>query len=570
MAPHSKRNWQSAFDDDEDHVNDFWLQQKRRTKGSKGSVSGPLTDRNVGLETPPTTPQKANGKPDLSNQALYSHDKVVRKLRFTEETYSPYSEAKKLFLRGSATDLTDQRYLPGREREGKALERFIVEALHKLDSTSVYVSGPPGTGKTAQVNAILRSLTECDIQNKTPDSSVYQMDFPYEKHHEKRNVRLIKINCMTLRTPEDIFQQMDKKEDSHKHVKGSLQQKDAVKQALGKSSRYDTTILILDEMDSVINKYQQTLFELFSWASQLHITSAHVSKPRLILIGIANALDLTDRFLPRLRSNRINPKLVQFLPYTAQQIRQIITTKLDNLDSKENTTKGKQTGLPPIVHPSAILFCAKKAAVSTGDLRKAFDIVHRSIEVTEEMTMKRLSEEKFKSLTMQTAPKVMIAQVAKVCSSAFNTNYQQKLNALNFQSKTLLCCLFKFEEKRKSSSVEAASKKPARADPSINVFFEFYNKFLKSVDRMISTLRRGEFLEILNTLESNSLVNLSLLSDNSSKFVSGNQVGRGSNSPHKRMITFGNYKISSNVPRVEFMKSIQNIELLVKLMDCQQ
>ncbi len=566
MTSHLKRNWSSTLNEEEQQRNDFWYEQKKRLRGFKKSFSGPLSNRNVGLETPPTTPEK---KGKTTSRDLYSHDKVVRRLRFTEESYSPYNEAKKAFLRGSAADLSNQHYLPGRQREAKALEKFIIDALHKIQSTSIYISGPPGTGKTAQVNAILQSLTEADIQNKDPASRIYNMDFAYNECSEKRTVRLIKINCMTLRTPEDIFKKMDDTCDIH-HANGSIQQKEYVKRSLGKSSKYDMTILILDEMDSVINKYQQTLFELFSWASQLHASSESVEKPRLVLIGIANALDLTDRFLPRLRSNRINPKLVQFLPYTASQIRDIITTKLYNLDSNITTQGDNRAGLPPIIHPSAILFCAKKAAVSTGDLRKAFDIIHRSIEVTEEMTMKRLSEDKFKSLTIKTAPKVMIAQVAKVCTSAFNTDYQQKLSALNFQSKTLLCCLFKFEEKRKGDGTEPVAKKSSKADLSIHTFFEFYNKFLKSVDRMISTLRRGEFLEILSTLESNSLVNLSLLSDNSAKFVSGNPISRGASSPFKHMITFGNYKISSNIPREEFMKSIRSIELLMKLMECHQ
>ncbi|VEU20442.1 DEKNAAC101236 [Brettanomyces naardenensis] len=370
---------------------------------------------------------------------------------------------------------------------------------------------------------------------------------------------------MTLRSPEEIFYTVEDNITGTENKRSFS--RDKLKEQLTDKTTCDTTILVLDEMDSVINKYQQTLFELFSWASNLPSVSLGNYQPGLILVGIANALDLTDRFLPRLRSNRINPKLVQFLPYTADQIGEVITAKLYSLNPKDNRKLP-----PPIVHPVAIKLCSKKAAVNTGDLRKAFDIIHRAIEVVEQMTMKRLSGEQFERLTLETAPKVMIAQIARVCNSAFDTNYQLKLEALNFQAKAVLCCLFKFEEKKNSSITDPSFKKGhgrkkcTKLIPSINSFFEFYSRYLKSVDRMLSTLKRSEFLEVLNTLESNSLINLSLLADNLNKFTSGMVNSNGNGNSNKRVISFGNYQISTNVPKSELLKAIGKIEILGKVM----
>jgi cell division control protein 6 len=60
------------------------------------------------------------------------------------------------------------------------------------------------------------------------------------------------------------------------------------------------SIVLLDEVDHLVTREQDVLYRLFEWAS--------VPESRLILIGIANALDLTDRLLPRLRA--VNSKLV--------------------------------------------------------------------------------------------------------------------------------------------------------------------------------------------------------------------------------------------------------------------
>ena len=51
-------------------------------------------------------------------------------------------------------------------------------------------------------------------------------------------------------------------------------------------------LLILDEMDQLDSKNQEVLYMMFSWIGN---TNSH-----LILIGIANSLNLTDRMLPRL------------------------------------------------------------------------------------------------------------------------------------------------------------------------------------------------------------------------------------------------------------------------------
>lgn len=46
--------------------------------------------------------------------------------------------------------------MPGREKELSILKGFIRDHLENRTSGSLYISGPPGTGKTASLNIILR------------------------------------------------------------------------------------------------------------------------------------------------------------------------------------------------------------------------------------------------------------------------------------------------------------------------------------------------------------------------------------------------------------------------------
>lgn len=49
----------------------------------------------------------------------------------------------------------------------------------------------------------------------------------------------------------------------------------------------------------------------------------------ITIAGVANALDLTDRILPRLQAKpRCRPKLLHFAPYTRDQIAAIINDRL--------------------------------------------------------------------------------------------------------------------------------------------------------------------------------------------------------------------------------------------------
>lgn len=99
----------------------------------------------------------------------------------------------------------------------------------------------------------------------------------------------------------------------------------------------------MDEMDQLDSKNQEVLYTMFEWP--------HLTDSRLILIGlilsdsfvslseyatfhlkssgIANSLDLTDRILPRLQARpKMKPKLLNFPPYTKDQIVKILTERL--------------------------------------------------------------------------------------------------------------------------------------------------------------------------------------------------------------------------------------------------
>jgi len=78
---------------------------------------------------------------------------------------------------------------------------------------------------------------------------------------------------------------------------------------------------VLDEIDQLDSRKQSVLYTIFEWPSS--------PNSKLVMIGIANALDLTDRILPRLQARLdLRPLLLHFAPYTKLEIVNILTERL--------------------------------------------------------------------------------------------------------------------------------------------------------------------------------------------------------------------------------------------------
>lgn len=455
------------------------------------------------LATPPTTPEKKSVV-DLSN--VLSKEGVKR-LNFQE---SVYSKAKGVFQRGASN--ANQSCLIGREKEAQQFTEFLESSISENKCNSLYISGPPGTGKTAQVNLSLDRITGTQ-------KHIYDL---YSK-----KVQVMRFNCMTVGKADNVFHEIYCHVTGQNH--GRKKSFDDVYEHLTSNLGIDSLVVVLDEMDYLITKDQQVLFQLFQCASTL---KSLVFSTKLVLIGISNALDLTDKFLPRLRSNGYTPEALQFLPYTGEQVKQVIIGKLMSLVDEDKENAGSPSQIP-MMHPMAVQLCCKKCAAVTGDLRKAFDICYKSIEMVERQTREKMLLE---GLTFETAPKVLIGHVAQVCSATFGDTSLAKIKSLNLLQKAVLCCLFKLD--RESSSAL-----------TVNKLYDFFSKHTAQVaENMLGKLKKGEFLEIISALESSSVILLATASKTCTGFID-----------------VGNKNVRPNVLVDDITKAIQDVGLLRRL-----
>ena len=400
---------------------------------------------------------------------------------------SIYHQARQLFSRCS-----NPSRLVGREEERGELSTFITTCLQSKSAGCLYVSGPPGTGKSALVDEVLHQFN--DITNITHSI----------------------VNCMSVRNAKDLSRKLSEDLGLDEDAGFEYLRSCFVRGKARDSRKY---VVILDEVDRLVDLDLELLYSLFEWSMQ--------ASSSLILVGIANALDLTDRFLPRLKSRNLKPVLLPFMPYSASQIADVLTSKLKSLSSEE-------TQAVPFLHPAAIQFCAKKVASQTGDLRKAFDICRRAIDLVEQETKERdaqtalqdspsktplmeninlsspsTSRSPTKTYTLDTAPKATIAHMAKVTAQVFGNGTVQRLGTLNLQQKAVLCALSALEKRKRDNQVErtifATPSKHNTFAPSVKQIFDAYSSLCKR-ENLLHPLSCVEFRDVFSGLEALSLV----------------------------------------------------------------
>ncbi|KAL9131863.1 MAG: hypothetical protein Q9217_000309 [Psora testacea] len=397
--------------------------------------------------------------------------------------------------------------LIGRNEERKGLKSFLEEGHASRSGRCLYVSGPPGTGKSALVREVCNEVKGTD------------------------GVKAAYINCMSIKTSEQMYMTLTSEllgDELFPERDPSAQLRSIF--VPRKKSEGFTYVVTLDEIDHLVTLDTDILYTLFEWS--------HRRYSRLIVIGIANALDLTERFLPQLKARNLKPQLLPFLPYTASQIASIITTKLQSLLSDGATD---QPDFVPFIHPTAIQLCAKKVASQTGDIRKAFEIIRRTIDVVEtEAKAKHEAEVASRSLwhsptrsplvenpnlaslspypaptvaasladlTPLTAPRATIAHVSRVSAAAFSNGTYQRLQTLNLHQKAALCAFLSHQKTSRNAmtSVLSTPTKALGVAPTVKRLYEIYC-CLSRRENALHPLTATEFADVISGLETLGLV----------------------------------------------------------------
>ncbi|KAG5238333.1 cell division control protein [Salix suchowensis] len=306
-----------------------------------------------------------------------------------------------------------------REDEQKRVFDFCKACIEQEKAGSLYVCGCPGTGKSLSMEKVKQCL----------------VDWAKEAGFQPPDV--LAMNCTSLAKTSEIFNKMMEKTLPRKKIDVStppLQHLQNLYSQQQQSMNSKMMLIIADELDYLVTKDCAVLYDLFM------LTALPFS--RCILIGVANAIDLADRFLPRLKSLNCKPMVITFRAYSKDQIIRILQERL--------------LAVPYLVfHPKALELCARKVAAASGDMRKALCVCRSAIEILESelrestSNITSFSTDKRQKTSLaciktQENDIVRIDHMAVALSKAFRSPIVDTIQSLPQHQQIILCAAVKF------------------------------------------------------------------------------------------------------------------------------
>lgn len=128
------------------------------------------------------------------------------------------------------------------------------------------------------------------------------------------------------------------------------------------SPRRVPCVVLMDELDQLVTKNQSVMYNFFNWPNLRH--------SRLIVLAVANTMDLPERTLSNKISSRLGLTRITFQSYSHEQLIRIVQSRLE--------------GVPGgIVEQDAVQFASRKVAQVSGDARRALDICRGAVEIAD-------------------------------------------------------------------------------------------------------------------------------------------------------------------------------------------
>ena len=256
--------------------------------------------------------------------------------------------------------------LPCREKEYEEIYKFLRSHIEEQISGCMYISGVPGTGKTATVYDVVRALQgEFVCDDYTGHSDRKKRARKKLAASVERRFTFIEINGLRLTEPHQFYVELYKKLVGDTKRISVASAKDYISKYFSEpetkhQQRRPFIVLLVDELDLLCTRKQQILYHLFNWPSN--------SEVKLAVVAIANTMDLPERVMISRVSSRLGLNRITFQPYSHEELKQIIESRITDMK---------------IFDEPAVKLIARKVASVSGDARKALDLCRKAVLMAE-------------------------------------------------------------------------------------------------------------------------------------------------------------------------------------------
>lgn len=367
--------------------------------------------------------------------------------------------------------MNDNTGIRGREKEIVKIRNFIDEKIENNEPGILYIAGAPGTGKTMSVQFVLSQL--------------------------KKKIPVINLNCMKAQTSKVVLKSICNSVGLEKFALKTSSEQAMICKLEEKFSSNKTFIIVLDELDQLPKSKSTDLIRtMFSWPTK--------ENSKLILIGIANTLNLTSRFqiVCKIMGDELHSiTKILFRPYTTQEIKSILLWYIENDENYEDAN----------LEPKVLdMISSKFAREKNGDIRGALNALKSAIDDTYSsnkqyiaMNYEKARQQQLELTTSSlfTPPSTPPASPCKekstnIASLANSIKKRQKKtqyheDTIPIAHQIILCCIYRLYKSKKSSIDSRACKKL-----TASVLQQFEMKILAEDD----------YIQMLTYLETQGLI----------------------------------------------------------------
>eukprot|EP00892_Ulva_mutabilis_P010831 jgi/Ulvmu1/811/UM010_0185.1 len=238
-----------------------------------------------------------------------------------------------------------------RQEEVSKLKLALLKCINDNQGAAIYVPGQPGTGKTHTVRTVVSSLGTHGIDRALPTCTLVNC--------QDASSSLPRVCLAALREAQTVMSKFKssgstllpivagdacKLPSACSNYEASKDLKALV--SCSKLSAKRMNILILDELDQACKATEDAVQQIFSLSA--------LPSSRLIVIGIANRLDLAHRVL---QPTGASPTVISFHSYTAKQLLQLL-----------------QAQFPNTFETKALELVARRVSAVSGDMRSAIAV----------------------------------------------------------------------------------------------------------------------------------------------------------------------------------------------------